>query len=157
MTVLASAKRSRDFTVSSQHESMVDVSETSRPTASEVHVEGVFVVAGRDHDGDGKDGTCACKSSCCMYHAFEHCNVMLEVTVLACKQTPRTFDCHISMNARTTPSTSRASAALEIAPGRHTGSEQYCISSRDVFFVCCGSRAGHTRPRPCCVHPLSGQ
>jgi hypothetical protein len=40
------------------------------------------VVARRDHDRDGKDGTCAYKSSCCMHHAFEHCNVMLKVTAL---------------------------------------------------------------------------
>jgi hypothetical protein len=47
--------------------------ETSRPAASEVHDEGVFVVAGvvgRDN-GDGDDGTCACGSS--------RCNVMLKV------------------------------------------------------------------------------
>jgi hypothetical protein len=119
---------------------MVDISETSRPTASEVHDEGVFVVAGRDYDGDGKDGTCTYKSSCCMHHTFEHCNVMLEVTALRanrlCIQCIHATVASLpSMNARTTPSTSCASAALEIAPSRHTGNKQHCISSRDAFFV----------------------
>jgi hypothetical protein len=48
--------------------------ETSRPAASEVHDEGVFVVAGvvgRDN-GDGDDGTCACGSS--RAHAAMSCS-----------------------------------------------------------------------------------
>ena len=119
---------------------MVDISETSRPTASEVHDEGVFVVAGRDHDRDGKDGTCTYKSSRCMHHAFEHGNVMLEVTALRanrlCIQCIHATVASLpSMNARMTPSTFCASAVLEIAPGQHTGSKQHCISSRDAFFI----------------------